>query len=392
MKFAVAPPHSTGETSVRHKESSPALDKPVTPGSEDGSPKYRQSVLEDSDDSDDSRDSDDGYEEDEEDGYSAEEGTGLFRSEAAGAGFPFARSTNYKTSERRGSSPPALAVLPAPPRRGRGHVRVVDGNAESKKCSRHCSPPPSISRSGSEAPNTRRSDYSDAGPRDGRAGSPMPSRLSVESDEEEEEEASPVNSRGGWRSDDAAFAPIINPIRADAMSRNVSAPPTAPAFRSVFDESDTDATGRSLRSGVQGFLRRASEHLSGARRPEVPTSPRESGSPACPPALDVTPATATSISRPETGNHNGGVEHRLEQTLSKYPVDLSRTQSLSSKVTFQPPVKPIRRERHRSSSSANAIPSCSGPISCPRSNKPGEENLGWSEGAIRSIRRTGPQP
>jgi len=155
LKFAVAAPHEPVPSHL-HPHPHPPVHAP--------------SLLLD-DNSDDS--SDGGYQEDEEDGeFSDDEDFAATIPRAPSPPqFPFARPTNYDYGRRRSSdAPPAPAVLPPPPRRGRGHIRVVDDNAAPKKCSRHCSPPPARSQSGSEA----RSRVSDAGPREGRAGSPMP--------------------------------------------------------------------------------------------------------------------------------------------------------------------------------------------------------------------------
>lgn len=139
-------------------------------------------------------DSDGGYQEDEEDGtFSDDDDVFSATIPRAPSKYPFARPTNYDGS--RPEAPPAPSILPPPSRRGRGHIRVVDSNVTPKTCSRHCSPPPVCSRSGSEA----KSRTSDAGPRDGRAGSPMPdvSDLSDVDDEEEQPAGIPIANR--WR-------------------------------------------------------------------------------------------------------------------------------------------------------------------------------------------------
>jgi hypothetical protein len=106
-------------------------------------------------------DSDDGYKEDEEDSDGEEDKPN------------FAKPTNWRRKRQRPSPPPAPAVVPPPPRRGRGHITVAEGTSEGEaRCSRHRSPPPVSSRSPSR--------HSDAGPRRGRAGSPMPA---VDSDD-----------------------------------------------------------------------------------------------------------------------------------------------------------------------------------------------------------------
>ena len=136
--------------------------------------------------------SSDGYEEDEEDGAFSDDEVYSTHIPTP-AQFPFARPTNYDGSSTSPSAPPAPAILPPPSRRGRGHIRVVDGNDAPKSCSRHCSPPPARSRSGSEC----KSRTSDAGPRDGRAGSPMPDVSDLSDVDDEEDEGIPTTTR--WR-------------------------------------------------------------------------------------------------------------------------------------------------------------------------------------------------
>ena len=179
---------------------------------------------------------------------------------------------------------------------------------------------------------------SDAGPREGRAGSPMPSRSKIlaASDEEEDDEddkgESPVDKKdevmfgnwGGWRSDDAAFkGGMVKGIR------TVSAPGQGQS--AITDDEDHDRQIASIHddSGVRSFFRRASEHIpiQSLRREPYPQpistqrSPSAagralspSGSP-CPPALDETPILAKSVARVEK-DHSGGLAHRLEQSLS----------------------------------------------------------------------------
>jgi hypothetical protein len=296
-------------------------------------------------DEDESEESDLGYQEDEEDGAFSEEDvtTSFPPGDAPFNKFAFARPTNYRRRRQRDDSPstsppPAPAILPPPARRGRGHIRVIDdpthSGKEGKGCSRHVSPPPARSRSNStlgppppgSSPSARKmirkekkfqnGRLSDAGPRDGRAGSPMPPRvLDLEGEDEGEDEnnepaeeevpgipaLTPPKPRGGWRSDDSIFygpnsqqTRGIAPIRLESIPRNVSAPPTR---TSVFDDSDDEAAVRRGRSisisgpvptsvpmeqqlssmgvgdGVRKFLRRASEHLPLFRRPSAPIDP-----------------------------------------------------------------------------------------------------------------------
>ncbi|RSH91982.1 hypothetical protein EHS25_009353 [Saitozyma podzolica] len=319
--------------------------------------------------------SDLGYQEDEEDGeFSDDPETAAFPRDAlqsdGNGNFAFARPTNWRRRGARrqrdgspsASPPPAPAVLPPPARRGRGHIRVVDdpshsGKEGKKGCSRHCSPPPARSRSNSirgppppgsspsarnlkekhqqlhPQPHAKKScsgRLSDAGPRDGRAGSPMPPRvldLESELDEEDDDEdeateptlpaiataassrslsASPARPRGGWRSDDSIFhgpnsqqTRGIGSTRLESIPRNISAPPPArPVFSDSDDERERLSTptipasvpmepqlstmgggpGVGVGDGMRNFLRRASEHLPMFRRPSVPLDQTPPGS------------------------------------------------------------------------------------------------------------------
>ena len=150
-------------------------------------PRAPTPMMDDSDNS-----SDGGYQEDEEDGTFSDDDdvfTARIPRAPSPSKYPFARPTNYDHGSRRSSeAPPAPATLPPPSRRGRGHIRVVDKNDTPKTCSRHCSPPPVRSRSGSEA----KSRTSDAGPREGRAGSPMPDVSDLPDVDDEAVDESPV--------------------------------------------------------------------------------------------------------------------------------------------------------------------------------------------------------
>ena len=193
--------------------------------------------------------------------------------------YPFARPTNY-----RGRRPSSPRIAPVPVfSKGEGHVQVADPVMEPRKCSRHCSPPPTRSRSGSV-----RGPCVDAGPREGRAGSPMPD---VGDWEDEEDEEPPTSLRRG--SLPAVFGPS----------------------GSVF--------------------RRASEHLPGYRPSIEPGTSMSLGASnalfVCPPALDPTPALARSVS-PNADD----LTVRLEMALSSGST-LSRARSLGSKATKAAP-------------------------------------------------------
>jgi hypothetical protein len=299
-----------------------------------------------------SEESDLGYQEDSESSDEDIDGSPRYR-QGPKSKYPFARSTNYRRRrhvseangerERSPSPPPAPAVLPPPTRRGRGHIRVdescISGKETEGGCSRHRSPPPSRSRSHSRSGDQkmeRVGRLSDAGPRDGRAGSPMPSRSKIlaasedeeDQDQDQEVEGSPVDKKdvfgswSGWKSDDASFYGSSSMVKG---IRTVSAPPREPGSAI----GDRDAGAVDEQSGVRSFFRRASEHIPAFRRPDpsmaypqpVPAvhpmgrtlSP--SNTSPCPPALDETPALASSIARVER-DYSGGLAHRLEQSLS----------------------------------------------------------------------------
>lgn len=290
--------------------------------------------------------SDLGYQEDSESSDEDIDGSPRYR-QGPKSKYPFARSTNYRRRrhapesegqrDRSPSPPPAPAVLPPPTRRGRGHIRVdescISGKETEGGCSRHRSPPPSRSRSHSRSGDQkmeRVGRLSDAGPREGRAGSPMPSRskiLAASEDEEEQEqemEESPVDKKdvfgswNGWKSDDASF---YGPNSMVKGIRTVSAPPPHEQGSAVADEDAGE-------NGVRSFFRRASEHIPAFRKPDPSMvypqpQPLSTGQRAlsphntspCPPALDETPALASSIARAEM-DYSGGLAHRLEQSLS----------------------------------------------------------------------------
>jgi len=345
-----------------------------------------------------SDDTDQGYEEDEEDGMFSDD-EDYVAEIPRGPGptdFAFARPTNYRRSRRDQLRPSAPSTLPPPPRRGRGHIRVVDqpptGN-NTTACTRHCSPPPR-SRSGGNAQTLSRasskrearagspSRLSDAGPKGGRAGSPMPSKMRLSSSDEDEEDEdevqpSPVKVRGGWRSDDAIFASTSR------TPRYVSAPITAPV------SNDEDEGMTSVTDGVRSFFRRASEHIPGFSRPSIPAQSVVSPiipQMACAPALDNTPAVASSVSRHEIGESSGGLAHRLERALSQTsdptpPVDLTRARSMTSKVTFHANAPGRQRDVSVGPGQGKIQP-----IRCPVQKNEGED-LGWSSEAVLAVRR-----
>ncbi|WVQ98755.1 hypothetical protein IAU59_005886 [Kwoniella sp. CBS 9459] len=315
-------------------------------------------------------DSDDGYQEDEEGGFDTDSSGDLL--DDVDPRYPFARSTNFEQPRFIGSTQipakpvyPAPALLPPPSRRGRGHIRVDESAAlpgdQDKTCSRHRSPPPTRSRSGSQARSSapgspikrhQSGRLSDAGPREGRAGSPMPGRMSADSldddddDEGEDDEGEvdrvdlqqgeDINSSSGWRSDDVVFygphARQVKPIIMDRKRRHSSASARANA---VFVDSDDEGESSTavIGTGVRDLLRRASAHVANFQRPSFgmdrvsyggdasvarvgSLSGRVSSQSPCPPALDETPAMAQGMFTHEYGDGQGGLAHRLETTLS----------------------------------------------------------------------------
>jgi len=353
-------------------------------------------------------DSDLGYQEDEENGAFSddEDYTTQIPQAPSPSDFPFARPTNYRRRQHNRPSPSASAAafeVPAvrpPSRRGRGNIRVVDAvsspTEDRKGCSRHCSPPPASSRSSSRilGPRSGHSDrLSDAGPRGGRAGSPMPAKIAsdAENDSDDGDEIGDGDDqirnsgrpRGGWRSDDSVFGRHLQTRgvnRLDPMARHVSAPPQVSPYdgvpRSVPMEYQLSSSGSNTRNE--------------RRRARAPTPRHEDSSIAplsapllsqatCPPALEDTPAMARSISRTELGQASG----YLGKTLASQPPNLLRTKSLGSKVTFGPDVDP-RPERlsrlpiHAVSADEGAARRIlqavkSKPIACPRIAKRGED-------------------
>ncbi|OCF35474.1 hypothetical protein I316_03026 [Kwoniella heveanensis BCC8398] len=335
------------------------------------------------DDEMDEEDSDEGYQEDEEGGFDTDS-SGELSDDDVDSRYPFARSTNFEEPRFIGSTQisankplsPAPALLPPPSRRGRGHIRVDESAAppgeQNNTCSRHRSPPPTRSRSGSQArsstpgsPMKRHHSgrLSDAGPREGRAGSPMPGRIQVDPDDDddqaaqegeeengdgydnegvgEEDGADPDqeevdHAAGGWRSDDAIFhgpkARQVKPIIIHRQRRHSSALAQAHAVFVNSDEEGESSTP-AIGTSVRGLLRRASAHLANFRRPSSGgmhrigsedgshsgggggLSGRLSTQTTCPPALDETPAMAQGLFTHEYGDGQGGLAHRLETTL-----------------------------------------------------------------------------
>ncbi|WVW83050.1 hypothetical protein I302_105067 [Kwoniella bestiolae CBS 10118] len=348
-------------------------------------------------------DTDDGYQEDEEDGFDSDSS----QDSQIAPRFAFARPTNFEQHPRYiGSthippqqSTPAPALLPPPARRGRGHIRVDEtSTAQDKTCSRHRSPPPVRSRSTSHhrsAPHSPSGRLSDAGPRQGRAGSPMPEPPSDDSEDEVEdpdEEGSPQQQTDhlatGWRSDDAVFyglkARKVTPISRARPRRHSSA-----LDHAVFvDSDDEDKADHHHKPTIIGdFLRRASEHIPGFRRPSSGMDRVSSGGGSesgvcrsvrpqtpCPPALDNTPAIAQNRFANDIGDASGGLTHRLETALSIPSVPNSAVPSRAGSVNRHHEPAQVRP------AIAQSIPTARG--------KDADEQLGWTDEALLEIRKS----
>lgn len=332
--------------------------------------------------------------------------------------FPFARPTNYRRKRRQSSATPDKAPAPAlvepPPRRGRGHIQVVDGTQDKGKkaaCSRHCSPPPvmreksrSVAPPAGQSPSARklfsRRVTSESPRKTGRrrVGSPMPPKIELE-DEEDEEVDVPQSIRrapGGWRSDDALFTPSQRPAPFQP-ARKASLPPAdrpSPDSFVVVEPCAVPQAGPSVprsESGVRSIFRRASVHIPSFRRvsdehpPQaveptsitpkapsatLPTSPTLIPSSYCIPAIDDTPAIC--VLSTSLGGSNP-VAERLHRTLGTQSASVARAASLGSKVAFAPMTSEDERSK---------------PMPCPKALKCRDDVLRWPE---ESARRRRPQ-
>lgn len=153
-------------------------------------------------------------------------------------------------------SPPRPAIV-SPSRRGRGHIRVdPDVAQDHKSCTRHYSPPPSDARSSRSAP---------PGPRDGRAGSPVPSKHEDEDDDDDDEDDEE-------RSDEEEEAQPEGEGRA-AAAAVVHETTVTHDDEAVMSDASVDEAPMST---VRTILRRASEHLPSFRRPSFALSTLQS--------------------------------------------------------------------------------------------------------------------
>lgn len=252
------------------------------------------------DEDDQGNNTDKGYEEDSEDGFSSEDEEPSFMLQAHKTALARAREAQLANARPTSTSPPPR--VPPPPRRGRGHVRVDPAVGDSQsRCTRHYSPPP----------DTRAPRSAPPGPRDGRAGSPLPERIDVD-DEDDDDDDDDNNEDDSNAMTNAGSEAYEGPV--PASSTPVSDIAVAPAA--------------SIGTGVRNILRRASEHLPSFRRPSF-TAP-------------VSDDSAVALDDDNASTDNGRVL-------------LSRARSLGSRT------KPVSIL----STQDNSIPSR--PIACPTS-------------------------
>lgn len=184
---------------------------------------------------------DKGYEEDSEDGFTSDDEPSFMMQAHHKMALARAREAQLAAARPCSTSPPLRPTAP-PLRRGRGHVRVDPAAGDdSGRCSRHHSPPPDT-RTRSAPP----------GPRDGRAGSPVPEPMDIDEDEDDDQDEE-ENDDGG---DAALETDSGDDIAATSLSPSptpATEPPGGPAS--------------SIGAGVRNILRRASEHLPSFRRP-----------------------------------------------------------------------------------------------------------------------------
>ncbi|WVQ71686.1 hypothetical protein IAR50_001227 [Cryptococcus sp. DSM 104548] len=182
-------------------------------------------------------------------------------------------------------------------------------------------------RSRSSSRQHPRGRLSDAGPRAGRAGSPMPQPQSGESDDGSSEGSGLPNVskylEAGWRSDDPAlYGPRKRPVKlqpGDLSSRRFSFGLARPFLHSSDQAPAAGDTLKGRSEEVKSFFRRASEHVPGLSRRSAsdhgPVSPSGTNhSSPVPPILDDTPALG--IQAIECRDTRGGLAHRLEEALS----------------------------------------------------------------------------
>ncbi|TXT06071.1 hypothetical protein VHUM_03544 [Vanrija humicola] len=269
---------------------------------------------------------DDGYEEDSEDGFSDDEPSFMFHVHKLleqGRG----RQTSCLIKERPASTSPTRGAESR--RLSRDHIRVdPSAGRDHNRCSRHQSPPPSA-RPDSHFRSAR------PGPREGRAGSPIPSSLPNDEDEDEDDdeegEGDEEGEEGASMEGTVRSCPEADTaIEEDSDSSDPSAPPMAALMPAT--------VSASLGNGVRSILRRASEHLPGFR-----------------PSLAATPPEATTT--PAT---SGDLSFEDQPTLG-------RAKSLGS--------RPNRRPDILLSTTETAALAPSRPIACPSRGRP---NVGYS--------------
>ncbi|BEJ18201.1 hypothetical protein CspHIS471_0704780 [Cutaneotrichosporon sp. HIS471] len=187
---------------------------------------------------------DKGYEEDSEDGFTSDDEPSFMVQAHHKMAMARAREAQLAAARPSSTSPPLRPTAPSP-RRGRGHVRVDPAvGDDTGRCSRHYSPPPD-SRPRSAPPG---------GPRNGRAGSPVPEPMDIDDEEDDDDDDDDEENDGDG---DAA---IETDSRDDIAATSTSSSPRPAAEQSTGPAS-------SIGTGVRNMLRRASEHLPSFRRP-----------------------------------------------------------------------------------------------------------------------------
>ncbi|GMK59949.1 hypothetical protein CspeluHIS016_0901660 [Cutaneotrichosporon spelunceum] len=188
---------------------------------------------------------DKGYEEDSEDGFTSDDEPSFVMQAHHKMAMARAREAQLTAARPTSASPPLRPTAP-PPRCGRGHVRVDPAvGDDTGRCSRHYSPPPDT-RQRSAPP----------GPRNGRAGSPVPDPMDIddEDDDDDDDDGEENDNEGAARKRDSS--------REDITS---TSPGASPSPRPTTQQSAGPPS--SIGTGVRNMLRRASEHLPSFRRP-----------------------------------------------------------------------------------------------------------------------------
>ncbi|BEI87176.1 hypothetical protein CcaverHIS002_0705220 [Cutaneotrichosporon cavernicola] len=168
---------------------------------------------------------DKGYEEDSEDGFTSDDEPSFMVQAHHKMVMARAREAQLAAARPSSTTPPLRPTAP-PPRRGRGHVRVDPAVGDDT-----------------------------GGPRNGRAGSPVPEPMDIDDEEDDDDDGDDDEENDG--DGDAAFK---TDSREDIAATSTSSSPRPAAEQSTGPAS-------SIGTGVRNMLRRASEHLPSFRRP-----------------------------------------------------------------------------------------------------------------------------